>query len=248
MNHTIDRESLTIFPAIDLVKGTAVRLLQGEAGTETNYGDPIEIAHQWREQGAQWIHLVDLDAAFGRGNNREVIGRILKEVSGIQIEVSGGIRDDASLENVFDLGAARVNIGTAAIENLEWTRSIISRYGQQIAVGIDVREETVATRGWTKDGGCVWELLDKLQECGCARYVVTDVMRDGTLQGPNLALLQKVAEYTQKPVIASGGISQLQDISKLKNLVPSGIEGVIIGKALYAKQFTLSAALEIANA
>ena len=240
-------EYLELLPAVDVADGKAVRLTQGEAGSETDYGSPLEAAQTWIDAGAEWIHLVDLDAAFGRGDNRKVIQEVVDACVGIKIELSGGIRDDASLEAALSAGATRVNLGTAALENPEWTEKVIGRFGDQIAVGLDVRGTTLAARGWTKEGGELFDVLERLEQAGCARYVVTDVTKDGTLKGPNLELLRQVMEKTDKPVIASGGISTLEDISALRQLVPLGLEGAILGKALYAKRFSLEQALELAG-
>jgi phosphoribosylformimino-5-aminoimidazole carboxamide ribotide isomerase/phosphoribosylanthranilate isomerase len=237
---------LELLPAVDVAEGKAVRLTQGALGTETNYGDPVDAAADWARQGAEWIHLVDLDAAFGRGENRALLRRVIVEVPGVKIELSGGIRDDASLESALDSGATRVNLGTAALENPEWAASAIARFGEQIAVGLDVRGETLAARGWTKEGGNIWDVLARLEDAGCARYVVTDVTRDGMLNGPNLELLQAITERTGKPVVASGGISSLDDLRALRTLVPTGVEGAIVGKALYAGKFTLEEAIAVA--
>ncbi|OLT13198.1 bifunctional 1-(5-phosphoribosyl)-5-((5-phosphoribosylamino)methylideneamino)imidazole-4-carboxamide isomerase/phosphoribosylanthranilate isomerase PriA [Kocuria sp. CNJ-770] len=237
---------LQLLPAVDVADGQAVRLVQGEAGSETGYGDPLEAALAWQEAGAEWIHLVDLDAAFGRGDNIEVLRRVAAELE-LKIEMSGGIRDDASLERALSLDPARINLGTAALENPEWTRKVIAQHGEVIAVGLDVRGTTLAARGWTEEGGDLWEVLDRLEEDGCARYVVTDVTKDGTLKGPNLELLKEVATRTDKPVVASGGISSLDDLAALRTLVPSGVEGAIVGKALYAGRFTLGEALDVAG-
>lgn len=237
---------LELLPAVDVAHGQAVRLVQGEAGSETGYGDPLEAALEWQKAGAQWLHLVDLDAAFGRGDNIDVLTSVAQKLD-LKIEMSGGIRDDESLERVLSLNPARVNLGTAALEDPEWTSRVIKKYGEKIAVGLDVRGTTLAARGWTQDGGDLWEVLNRLEADGCARYVVTDVTKDGTLQGPNVELLKQVAERTEKPVIASGGISSLEDIRALRQLVPAGIEGAIMGKALYAGKFTLQEALSVAN-
>jgi 1-(5-phosphoribosyl)-5-[(5-phosphoribosylamino)methylideneamino] imidazole-4-carboxamide isomerase/N-(5'phosphoribosyl)anthranilate isomerase len=240
-------EYLELLPAVDVADGKAVRLTQGEAGSETDYGSPLEAAQTWIDAGAEWIHLVDLDAAFGRGHNRKVIQEVVDACVSIKIELSGGIRDDASLEAALSAGATRVNLGTAALENPEWTEKVIGRFGDQIAVGLDVRGTTLAARGWTKEGGELFDVLERLEQAGCARYVVTDVTKDGTLKGPNLELLRQVMEKTDKPVIASGGISTLEDIFALRQLVPLGLEGAILGKALYAKRFSLEQALELAG-
>ncbi|GAB3144202.1 bifunctional 1-(5-phosphoribosyl)-5-((5-phosphoribosylamino)methylideneamino)imidazole-4-carboxamide isomerase/phosphoribosylanthranilate isomerase PriA [Marisediminicola antarctica] len=239
---------LILLPAVDVSGGKAVRLTQGAAGSETNYGDPIDAAADWASQGAEWIHLVDLDAAFGRGNNHAVIKKVIRQVRGnVMIELSGGIRDDESLEAALATGAKRINLGTAALENPEWAAHVIAEYGEAIAVGLDVRGTTLAARGWTEEGGDLWQVLDRLEQAGCARYVVTDVTKDGTLQGPNLSLLREVADRTEKPVIASGGIASLDDIADLRSLVRYGVEGAIVGKALYAKAFTLAEALDVAS-
>ncbi|WP_336711716.1 bifunctional 1-(5-phosphoribosyl)-5-((5-phosphoribosylamino)methylideneamino)imidazole-4-carboxamide isomerase/phosphoribosylanthranilate isomerase PriA [Arthrobacter sp. USHLN218] len=243
---TQDAPILELLPAVDVADGQAVRLVQGEAGSETSYGDPLDAALAWQNDGAEWVHLVDLDAAFGRGSNIELLQRVVRELS-IKVELSGGIRDDASLDRALELGAARVNLGTAALENPEWTAKAIERYGDAIAVGLDVRGTTLAARGWTKEGGDLWDVLARLEDAGCARYVVTDVTKDGTLQGPNLDLLKEVASRTAKPVVASGGISSLDDLAALRTLVPHGVEGAIVGKALYAGKFTLPQALDTAG-
>ncbi|QEE61644.1 bifunctional 1-(5-phosphoribosyl)-5-((5-phosphoribosylamino)methylideneamino)imidazole-4-carboxamide isomerase/phosphoribosylanthranilate isomerase PriA [Salinibacterium sp. dk2585] len=240
---------LTLFPAVDVSDGKAVRLTRGEAGSETSYGDPVAAAEAWAAQGADWIHLVDLDAAFGRGNNYGIIKKVIRQVRGsLNIELSGGIRDDRSLEAALATGAKRLNLGTAALENPEWAAHVIAEYGEAIAVGLDVRGTTLATRGWTQDGGDLWSVMDRLEEAGCARYVVTDVTKDGTMQGPNGDLLRQVLEHTDKPVIASGGISSLDDLLALRELVPLGLEGAIVGKALYNGAFTLAEALDVAGA
>ena len=239
---------LVLLPAVDVAGGQAVRLTQGEAGSETSYGDPVDAAQEWVEQGAEWIHLVDLDAAFGRGNNHAVIERVISNTPrSVNIELSGGIRDDASLAAALSTGAKRINLGTAALENPEWAAHVIGEYGDAIAVGLDVRGTTLAARGWTQEGGDLWTVLARLEAAGCPRYVVTDVTKDGTLKGPNLELLLQVAERTDRPVVASGGIANLGDIAALRELVSQGIEGAIVGKALYAKAFTLVEALAIAS-
>lgn len=237
---------LVLLPAVDVAGGKAVRLTQGEAGTETYHGDPVDAAADWIAQGAEWIHLVDLDAAFGRGSNLGVIKKVIRQAKGINVEVSGGIRDDESLETALESGAKRINLGTAALENPEWAAHVIARYGDAIAVGLDVRGTTLAARGWTEEGGDLWQVMDRLEEAGCARYVVTDVTKDGTLKGPNIDLLRQVMERTSRPVIASGGISSLDDIAELRALVPLGLEGAIVGRALYAGAFTLAQALDVA--
>ncbi|MEJ6489502.1 bifunctional 1-(5-phosphoribosyl)-5-((5-phosphoribosylamino)methylideneamino)imidazole-4-carboxamide isomerase/phosphoribosylanthranilate isomerase PriA [Leucobacter sp. USCH14] len=247
MSELAERPKLQLLPAIDMVDGKAVRLTQGEAGTETNYGSPVDAALDWIDQGAEWIHLVDLDAAFGRGSNVSVARKIIKRSGNVKIEFSGGIRDDASLEAALEMGATRVNLGTAALENPEWTEAVIARFGDRIAVGLDVRGETLAARGWTEEGGNLWDVLDRLEAAGCPRYVVTDVTKDGTLRGPNIELLGQVCARTNRPVIASGGVSSLDDLAALRELVDDGLEGAIVGKALYDGAFSLPAALDVAG-
>lgn len=234
--------TLTLLPAVDVADGQAVRLVQGEAGTETGYGSPLEAAFAWQRAGAEWIHLVDLDAAFGRGSNRELLAEVTGKLD-VKVELSGGIRDDASLAAALSTGCARVNIGTAALEDPEWCRKIIASHGDKIAVGLDVRGTVLAARGWTQEGGDLWEVLARLEEDGCPRYVVTDVTKDGTLRGPNVELLREVCSRTGKPVIASGGVSSLDDLRELAALSGAGVEGAIVGKALYAQAFTLEEAL-----
>lgn len=237
---------LELLPAVDVVAGQAVRLVQGEAGSETSYGDPMAAAMAWEADGAEWIHLVDLDAAFGRGSNADLLAEVIRAVD-VAVELSGGIRDDASLERALASGARRVNLGTAALENPDWTARAIARYGDRVAVGLDVRGTTLAARGWTREGGDLWEVLARLDADGCARYVVTDVTKDGTLRGPNLDLLREVCARTSAPVVASGGVSTLADLEALRTLVPLGVEGAIVGKALYAGAFTLPQALDVAG-
>ncbi|MCF2710907.1 MAG: bifunctional 1-(5-phosphoribosyl)-5-((5-phosphoribosylamino)methylideneamino)imidazole-4-carboxamide isomerase/phosphoribosylanthranilate isomerase PriA [Schaalia hyovaginalis] len=237
---------LILLPAVDVVDGKAVRLTRGEAGTETDYGHPLEAARSFAEAGAQWLHLVDLDAAFGRGSNAPLLMEITKELP-INVELSGGIRDDASLARALDAGARRVNLGTAALEDPEWTEAVIKEFGDRIAVGLDVRGETLSARGWTRDGGDLFETIERLNEAGCVRYVVTDVARDGMLSGPNVELLARVCQATDAAVVASGGVSSLADIAALRELVDAGVEGAIVGKALYAGAFTLAEALAVAS-
>ena len=232
--------SLILLPAVDVTAGQAVRLVQGEAGSETGYGDPIEAALRWQQDGAEWVHLVDLDAAFGRGHNRELLAQVVGKLD-IAVELSGGIRDDASLDAALATGAARVNVGTAALEDPDWVRRAIARVGDRIAVGLDVRGTTLAARGWTREGGELFDVLARLDADGCARYVVTDVRRDGPLTGPNVELLASVTAATDRPVIASGGVSTLADLDAIAAI--AGVEGAIVGKALYAGAFTLPAAL-----
>jgi 1-(5-phosphoribosyl)-5-[(5-phosphoribosylamino)methylideneamino] imidazole-4-carboxamide isomerase/N-(5'phosphoribosyl)anthranilate isomerase len=235
---------LELLPAVDIADGQAVQLVQGVAGSEKRFGDPVEAALRWQDAGAEWIHLVDLDAAFGRGHNRELQARIVGELD-IQVEMSGGIRDDESLEAAMSTSCRRVNIGTAALEHPEWCARAIATYGDRVAVGLDVRGRTLAARGWTREGGDLYEVLARLDAEGCARYVVTDVNKDGMLQGPNLQLLQDVCAATDRPVVASGGVTTLDDIRALMDLVPIGVEGAIAGTALYEGRFTLEDALAL---
>jgi phosphoribosylanthranilate isomerase len=234
--------ALVLLPAVDVAGGQAVRLVQGAAGSETSYGDPLEAALAWQSAGAQWLHLVDLDAAFGRGANAELLAQVVGKLD-VKVELSGGIRDDGSLERALSTGCARVNIGTAAMENPGWVREVIARYGDRVAIGLDVRGRTLAARGWTRAGGDLYEALDRLDAEGCARYVITDVLKDGMLKGPNLDLYRDVCSRTKAPVVASGGVSSLADLRALAGLTPIGVEGAIVGKALYAGAFTLEAAL-----
>jgi len=240
-------DKLVLLPAVDVADGKAVRLSQGAAGTETDYGSPLEAAQLFIDAGAEWIHLVDLDAAFSRGENRAIIKSVIDNSNGINIELSGGIRDTDSLDAALAAGATRVNLGTAALENPEWTAEVIALHGEKIAVGLDVRGTTLAARGWTEDGGNLFEVLERLEAAGCARYVVTDVTKDGMLLGPNIEMLKQVLARTNKPVIASGGISSLDDLKNLIELVPLGLEGAILGKSLYAGKFTLEQALVVAG-
>jgi len=233
---------LVLLPAVDVTEGHAVQLVQGVAGSGSAYGDPLEAALAWQRAGASWVHLVDLDAAFGRGSNSDLLASVVGKLD-ISVEMSGGIRDDDSLTRALSTGCARVNIGTAALENPDWVRSVIGRYGDQVAVGLDVRGTMLAARGWTSEGGELYETLGRLDDEGCARYVVTDVLKDGMLRGPNLALLRDVCARTAAPVVASGGVSSLADLRAISDLVPLGVEGAIVGTALYEGAFTLEDAL-----
>jgi phosphoribosyl isomerase A len=237
---------LILLPAVDVVDGRAVRLVQGQAGSETEYGSALDAAMTWQRDGAEWIHLVDLDAAFGRESNRELLAEVVGKLD-VAVELSGGIRDDESLKAALATGCARVNLGTAALENPEWCARVVAEHGDKVAVGLDVKivdgEHRLRGRGWETDGGDLWPVLERLDQQGCSRFVVTDVTKDGTLTGPNLDLLFSVAERTDAPVIASGGVSSLDDLRAIATLTGSGVEGAIIGKALYAGRFTLPQAL-----
>ena len=239
-------KKLILLPAVDVKGGQAVRLVRGELANQSNYGAPMDAALDFQSAGAEWIHLVDLDAAFGTGSNHEILVDVIKKLD-IKVELSGGIRNEESLKRALDTGCERINLGTAALEDPEWTASVVSRFGERIAVGLDVRGHTLAARGWTKEGGDLFETIERLDRDGCSRYVVTDVNKDGTLQGPNLALLKEVCSATNKPIIASGGVSTLDDVRALRALTEIGIEGSIVGKALYSGAFTLQEALAVSS-
>jgi phosphoribosylanthranilate isomerase len=248
---TLTDAPLILLPAVDVVDGKAVRLVQGQAGSETDYGSAVDAALAWQRDGAEWIHLVDLDAAFGRGSNRELLAEVIGQLD-VAVELSGGIRDDESLHAALESGCARVNLGTAALENPQWCARMIAEHGDKVAVGLDVKIDPsmpgsgyrLRGRGWETDGGDLWEILDRLDAEGCSRYVVTDVTKDGTLNGPNLELLSAVAARTEAPVIASGGVSSIDDLRAIATLTGDGVEGAIVGKALYAGRFTLPEALD----
>ena len=244
MNDHASATRLELLPAIDVKGGKAVRLVQGELSAESQYGDPREVALEFLAAGAEWIHLVDLDAAFGIGSNAELLEEVIKSVD-LRVELSGGIRDDATLRRALATGCERVNLGTAALEDPEWTAKAISEFGDRIAVGLDVRGHTLAARGWTREGGDLFETIERLDRDGCSRYIVTDVAKDGTLTGPNLELLKEVCAATSKPIVASGGVSSLADLQAIKGLTGIGVEGSIVGKALYAGAFTLHEAIEV---
>jgi 1-(5-phosphoribosyl)-5-[(5-phosphoribosylamino)methylideneamino] imidazole-4-carboxamide isomerase/N-(5'phosphoribosyl)anthranilate isomerase len=239
-------KKLELLPAVDVKDGRAVRLVQGALDKESIYGAPLEVALEFQAAGAEWLHLVDIDAAFGRGSNATLLAEVVAALD-IKVELSGGIRDDESLKRALATGCTRVNLGTAALEDPEWTAKVIQQYGDRIAVGLDVRGTTLAARGWTKEGGELFETIERLDHDGCARYIVTDVAKDGTLTGPNLELLKSVCAATKAPVVASGGVSSLADIAAIAELVAIGVEGSIVGKALYAGAFTLPEALLVAN-
>ncbi len=243
---TTETPRLELLPAVDVRDGRAVQLQQGISGSGWDFGDPLQAARAWQEQGAEWIHLVDLDAAFGEGSNRELLADIVGRLD-LKVELSGGIRDEDSLTAALDSGCARVNLGTAALEHPEWTARAIAEHGDRIAVGLDVRGTTLAARGWTREGGDLWETLARLNSEGCTRYVVTDVAKDGMLAGPNLQLLRDVCAATSAKVVASGGVTTREDVVALRELVPVGVEGAIIGSALYKGTVTLSEALDAAG-
>ncbi|GAA3616860.1 bifunctional 1-(5-phosphoribosyl)-5-((5-phosphoribosylamino) methylidenea mino)imidazole-4-carboxamide isomerase/phosphoribosylanthranilate isomerase PriA [Marihabitans asiaticum] len=238
--------ALELLPAVDVSEGRAVQLVQGVAGSGGQFGDPVEAALQWQREGATWLHLVDLDAAFGKGSNADLLAQIVGRLD-IAVEMSGGIRDQASLERALATGCRRVNLGTAALEDPAWTARAVAEHGDRVAVGLDVRGTTLAARGWTSEGGDLWETLERLDREGCARYVVTDVAKDGMLAGPNLELLRSVCSRTEAPVVASGGVTTRDDVAALRTLVPDGVEGAIIGSALYRGTLTLADAIAAAG-
>lgn len=238
---------LELLPAVDVSDGKAVRLSRADSNTATEYGSPLEAAQSWIAAGAKWIHLVDLDAAFGRADNRAIIAETITQCASVRIELSGGIKDAASLERALALGVERVVLSTAALDDADFVAWAIGQFKGSIAVGLDVRGSKLSARGQTAEGGELEDAIAMLEDAGCYRYVVTDVTRDGTLEGPNIDLLKFVMSRTSKPVVASGGISSLDDIRDLKALVHTGLEGAILGKALYAKNFRLEEAIEIAD-
>lgn len=239
--------TFTLLPAVDVVDGQAVRLNQGEAGTEKSYGTPLEAALRWQEAGATWLHFVDLDAAFGRGSNHELMAQVVEKLE-LNVELTGGIRDDVSLERALSTGAQRVNIGTAALEQPEWIAKVLKEHGDRVAVDLAVKlvdgEWRTRGKGWVSDGGDLWEVLERLDAAGCQRFVVTDVSKDGMLSGPNVELLRDVAAATDAKIVASGGISTLEDILELAQYENEGIDSAIVGKALYEGTVDLRAALQ----
>jgi phosphoribosylanthranilate isomerase len=237
--------TFTIFPAVDIQFGKAVQLEQGISSSQKVFGDPLEMAEHWEAQGAQWLHLVDLDAAFGRGSNAEAIAQIV-ENSSLNIELTGGIRDDETLERALSTGCERVNIGTAAVENPGWCDEVIRHYEDRVAVALDVRGERLATRGWTTTSGDLWSLIKRLNRSECRRLVVTDTQVDGTLTGANVDLLRRVCAATDAAIIASGGVASLDDIRSLIPLTPR-VEGVIVGTALYLENFSFVEATQAAR-
>ena len=231
-------KALEILPAIDVKGGVAVRLTKGELDNQSKYGDPLEVAGEFVKSGVKWIHLVDLDAAFGSGNNFKILDSIIKSVD-IKIQLSGGIKDDESLNRALTTNCSRINLGTAALENPEWVESVIKKHGDKIAVALDVDGKVLSPRGGGKNCGDLFQMITRLDKAGCARYVLTDVNRDGTLTGPNLELLKEVTSFTKTPIVASGGVSSLSDVKALMRLTDQGVEAVIIGKGLYTGAFTL---------
>lgn len=239
-------KTLEILPAIDVKEGVAVRLTKGELDKPGIYGDPVEVAAEFISSGVSWIHLVDLDAAYGLGDNFKVLASVIKSMD-IKIQLSGGIKDDESLNRALSTGSSRINLATSALDNPKWVESVIKKHGDKIAVSLDVSGRVLSPRGGIKSGGDLFQMITRLDQAGCARYVLTDVNRDGTLTGPNLELLKEVCSFTKTPVVASGGISSLSDVKALTQLTDQGIEGVIIGKALYTGAFTLAQVIAVAK-
>jgi len=237
---------LTLYPAIDLMDGEAVQLVQGVPGTGGRFGDPLAVAARWREAGAEWVHVVDLDAAFGRVGNAGIVARLVAE-SGLLVDLSGGVRDDASLERALASGAARVSLGTAAVERPDWCARVLAEHGDRVAISLDVRNGRLATRGWTEQADDVMAAIERFAASGARRFIVTDVGSDGVLAGPNLALLADVCAGTDVPVVASGGVTTLDDVRALRGMVAQGVEGAIIGTALYRGTIDLGEALRVAR-
>jgi 1-(5-phosphoribosyl)-5-[(5-phosphoribosylamino)methylideneamino] imidazole-4-carboxamide isomerase/N-(5'phosphoribosyl)anthranilate isomerase len=233
-----------LLPAVDIKQGKAVRLKRGEISDKIIYGTPVECALDFQNSGADWLHLVDLDAAFGVGSNSEIVLEVIDSLN-IKVELSGGIRTDESLAKALDTNCDRVILGTAALEDPSWSSKVIKKYGEKIAVSLDVRGETLAARGWVRDGGNLYEAITRLASDGCAMFIVTDISKDGTMQGPNFELLEKVCKFSDVPVIASGGVSSLTDLKKLISMQDIGIKGAIVGKALYEGAFTVEEALAV---
>jgi phosphoribosylformimino-5-aminoimidazole carboxamide ribotide isomerase len=239
--------SFVVYPAIDIRGGKCVRLFQGDYAQETVYADsPLQMARQWVEQGAAWLHLVDLDGAKeGKPVNGELIQQIAKEVP-VPVQVGGGIRTEEQIAGYLEAGVSRVILGTAAIEDRPFAERVLKRYGERIAIGLDCRNGYVATRGWltTTDVQAV-ELAKQLVEYGAETFIYTDISRDGTLTGPNVEEIVALAKATGKQVIASGGVSQLNDLRLLARHAADGVGGAIVGKALYTGAFALSEAMRL---
>jgi 1-(5-phosphoribosyl)-5-[(5-phosphoribosylamino)methylideneamino] imidazole-4-carboxamide isomerase/N-(5'phosphoribosyl)anthranilate isomerase len=236
---------MILLPAVDIRNGRCVRLSQGDFDRETVYDeDPVAVAKRYEADGAQWLHVVDLDAALeGEPRNRELVADVIRSVN-IPVQCSGGIRDVTAVDAAKDAGAQRVVIGTAALRDPGFVEETVAKHGDFVAVGLDVRGQTLQARGWTEEAGELWPTLVRLVKSGVQRFVVTDVMRDGMLEGPNLTLLAEVLDYTDCPVVASGGVSSVDDLRRLSSI---GVEACIVGKALYAGRFTLTEALSAAG-
>jgi phosphoribosylformimino-5-aminoimidazole carboxamide ribotide isomerase len=237
---------MLIIPAIDLRQGRCVRLTQGRKEDVKFYDtDPVEIAQSFTDDGAQMLHLVDLDSAFAeaRSINRQVVSRLIRSIN-IPVQFGGGLRSLADVEELISIGASRVVIGTLAVESPSELVKLIERFGSKVCVGIDARDGQVMTRGWETTGHIsALELARRVAGAGVERIVYTDVARDGTLSGVNIEQTRTVAQESGLKVTASGGVSTLEDIQKLKTMGPYGIDSVIVGKALYEGRFTLREAL-----
>lgn len=240
---------MIIFPAIDLRAGKAVRLLQGDPDKQTVFSDhPLAVAHSWQDRGARFLHLVDLDGAFaGKPQNLDVIKEIAALLS-IPVQVGGGIRDLATVEELLNLGVARVILGTTAISKPQMVEEAVKQFGDKIVVGIDGKDGKVAIEGWENTvEKTVLELALEMREIGVQRIVFTDTRLDGMMKGPNIASTKDIAVKSGLKVIASGGVSSLDDIRALKELEAFGVEGVITGKAIYTGAFSLEDALAVAE-
>lgn len=240
---------MKIFPAIDILNGWCVRLNQGRYDAVTIYAkDPSEMALAWEAQGAEWLHVVDLDGAKdGRPVNLSVVERIAERVN-LPIQFGGGVRSEADIKRLFDLGVNRVVLGTTLVTDPDFAKEAIGAGGDRLVAGIDGRNGKVAVSGWREDTDIdVAELANEYKELGVARVIYTDIMVDGTRRGPNIGAIKQLAETTGIPVIASGGVSSLADIEDLRKLEPLGVEGVIVGSAIYEKSFALAAAIEAAG-
>lgn len=237
---------MIIFPAIDMRQGRCVRLLQGRAELETVYfEDPVSVAQRWEAEGAAWIHLVDLDGAMSDGaGNRAVAKKIFASLR-IPVQFGGGLRTMKDLDEILDAGAARIVVGTAAVKQPEFLAEALQRFGERIVVGIDSRNGQVATHGWNQVGSLeAATFAQTLASSGVRRVVYTDISKDGMLSGPNFEATKRLAAQSQLKVIASGGVASLEDLRLLSGLESDGIEGAIVGKALYERRFTLKEAIE----
>jgi phosphoribosyl isomerase A len=233
----------TLYPAVDIKDGRAVRLTQGRADEETVYGeDPVAVAQRFVDAGTSWLHVVDLDAAFtGEPRNRHLIEGIV-EATGCRVQASGGVRTVADVQAALAYGAERVVIGTMALSEPTFVAEVLDLVGPRIAVGLDARGTTLQARGWTEEAGELFEALTCFTEMGVPRFVYTDVAKDGMLAGPNVEMLRRVADATSAHVTASGGVSSLDDLDQLAEC-HERVDAAIVGKALYSGAFTLEEAL-----
>jgi 1-(5-phosphoribosyl)-5-[(5-phosphoribosylamino)methylideneamino] imidazole-4-carboxamide isomerase/N-(5'phosphoribosyl)anthranilate isomerase len=240
--------SITLYPAVDIKDGRAVRLTQGAADAETVYDDdPVAAAKRFTDAGSPWLHVVDLDAAFtGEPRNRQLIADIIEQ-TGAKVQASGGVRSIEDVRACVGFGAARVVIGTMALSNPNFVKQVLDELGPICAVGLDVRGDVLQARGWTEEAGNLWEAVETFTAMGVPRFVVTDVHKDGMMQGPNTELLARVANATDAVVTASGGVSTLDDIRAI-NKLHERVDAAIVGKALYANAFTITEALAAARA